>query len=358
MASKVAEEWTGPSGKKVYRMLRTWQTGKDRTTVRPFEYQEALLTNRVITSPDGSYGRAFSCGEPDGFGVWGRQTQPTFSNGNIPSWSSLETAVYEKLKAKAYNTADLLVDIGEGRQTLKLIGDTLRMLKSPLRTLTRQVATSLKRNRKGRGGLKQLVSFGDAWLTFRYGVRPLMKSVYDYATLIDNPLILNDRVKARSTGSGSWLASSYPLHSEFWMERGVSAGFNLRVTNPNYHLLEQAGVINPALVIWELVPLSFVFDWFLPVGTWLQTLSDYAGITRTNLFTTRFCRSRTTLTQLDPRNPGYESTKSEVGVWCQRSARGPSWTLKGTRADLALTRNTSRAIDAITLLVNIGLKNR
>lgn len=32
------------------------------------------------------------------------------------------------------------------------------------------------------------------------------------------------------------------------------------------------GLLNPLEVIWELVPLSFVADWFLPIGDYLSAL--------------------------------------------------------------------------------------
>lgn len=52
----------------------------------------------------------------------------------------------------------------------------------------------------------------------------------------------------------------------------------LEVTNPNLSALQQLGLTNPALVAWELVPFSFVFDWFCQVGDWLQGLTALHGL--------------------------------------------------------------------------------
>lgn len=41
--------------------------------------------------------------------------------------------------------------------------------------------------------------------------------------------------------------------------------------------LSKLGLANPAEVVWELVPFSFVLDWFLPVGDWLSTLDAAVG---------------------------------------------------------------------------------
>jgi len=39
------------------------------------------------------------------------------------------------------------------------------------------------------------------------------------------------------------------------------------------------GLINPAEVAWELTPWSFVVDWFIPVGNFLEALTARAGVT-------------------------------------------------------------------------------
>lgn len=39
-----------------------------------------------------------------------------------------------------------------------------------------------------------------------------------------------------------------------------------------------AGLTNPASVIWALVPMSFVLDWFVPVGDWLNALDADFGL--------------------------------------------------------------------------------
>jgi hypothetical protein len=51
------------------------------------------------------------------------------------------------------------------------------------------------------------------------------------------------------------------------------------ISNPHLSQLQQLGVTNPALVVWELVPYSFVFDWFISVGDWLQGLTALHGVT-------------------------------------------------------------------------------
>jgi hypothetical protein len=58
--------------------------------------------------------------------------------------------------------------------------------------------------------------------------------------------------------------------------------------------LSALGITNPLLIAWEVVPYSFVVDWVLPVGTWLESLdallgyqSAWTSITTYNLATWR-----------------------------------------------------------------------
>jgi len=43
-----------------------------------------------------------------------------------------------------------------------------------------------------------------------------------------------------------------------------------------------SGISNPLLLAWELIPYSFVFDWLLPVGNYLEGLTAYDGFRLSN----------------------------------------------------------------------------
>lgn len=42
--------------------------------------------------------------------------------------------------------------------------------------------------------------------------------------------------------------------------------------------LAQVGITNPAATVWELIPYSFVFDWIIPVGGYLESLDALIGV--------------------------------------------------------------------------------
>lgn len=60
----------------------------------------------------------------------------------------------------------------------------------------------------------------------------------------------------------------------------------LRVSNPNLWLLNRAGLLNPAAVAWDLVPWSFVINMVTNIGSLVNSISDFYGLTIENTSTT------------------------------------------------------------------------
>jgi len=73
-------------------------------------------------------------------------------------------------------------------------------------------------------------------------------------------------------------------------ELGAMVGAQGRMQNPNLALLSDLGLINPAAVLWDRVPYSFVVNWFIPVGSYLSALTDLVGYTTEKAFVTTYVR--------------------------------------------------------------------
>lgn len=50
------------------------------------------------------------------------------------------------------------------------------------------------------------------------------------------------------------------------------------LSNSSWHAASQLDLVNPLSLGWELVPFSFVLDWFIPVGNMLEALTAHAGL--------------------------------------------------------------------------------
>lgn len=55
------------------------------------------------------------------------------------------------------------------------------------------------------------------------------------------------------------------------MEKGTLT-CRFKINNPDLLLPAKVGLTNPLSVAWELIPFSFVVDWFLPIGKYLDAL--------------------------------------------------------------------------------------
>lgn len=59
----------------------------------------------------------------------------------------------------------------------------------------------------------------------------------------------------------------------------ITRTYYYTVENPLYRILSSVGLLNPAAIAWELVPLSFVFDWFYNIGDFLERQTADTGLT-------------------------------------------------------------------------------
>lgn len=125
-------------------------------------------------------------------------------------------------------------------------------------------------------------SIAGKWLELQFGWLPLMQDIHDTAQLIQKGfrekthLASNIRVLKDTQGDSPYIDGNYEFHTE------GSARYTMKVfyeIDPSVlRQLGEAGLINPVEIAWELVPFSFVVDWFLPVGNFLDALAAPLGV--------------------------------------------------------------------------------
>jgi hypothetical protein len=114
------------------------------------------------------------------------------------------------------------------------------------------------------------------WLELQYGWLPLLKDTEAAAQMLAHHLNVPMRKSYRQK-----------VHREVNLTRVTQVGFNANQTatgkSTRTHTrwliarIEEKGSIpqllglaNPELVLWELLPYSFVADWFIPIGNWME----------------------------------------------------------------------------------------
>lgn len=113
------------------------------------------------------------------------------------------------------------------------------------------------------------------WLELQYGWLPLLSDVHEatkaYEVLTSSPR--RTRVSAQVTKSQiSEMSVSPALFSMKGNQRS-----SIRIIYEMTEVMDaprSLGLTDPLTVAWELIPYSFVADWFIPIGTYLENLNQ------------------------------------------------------------------------------------
>lgn len=158
---------------------------------------------------------------------------------------------------------------------VKLALDVLRLtrkgnLKGAAKLLNRSVGSNISskkmRNRKPGESLDDIPS--SVWLEFQLGWKPLIESVHD--SLVE--LNREQRDQKRSSASSDKDTRNSDEYNEY------RSGMTAQILNKDIAQLNELGLANPALLAWNLLPFSFILDWFLPIGEVLQRISMGLGL--------------------------------------------------------------------------------
>lgn len=122
------------------------------------------------------------------------------------------------------------------------------------------------------------------WVEFQYGWKPLLQDVYGAADLLSRH-ISDDawHHSARASGKAddksysSTVSSDYRTNALTVRTTNCRMAARYRMNNSARVVLSSTGISNPALLAWELLPWSFVVDWFVPVGNYLESLTAFDG---------------------------------------------------------------------------------
>lgn len=181
----------------------------------------------------------------------------------VPPWdkSGLYTETLSRLNDKVRGNLDLGVDLAELHSTRKMLAETAKF----------------ERWFKGFGAKR----WANEWLAFQYGWKPLLGSIYGAAmescevvinqlkhvsAKVERPLVL-PTFYTTSTGPSAAIPSGYPVQNDGYGKYVCVLKVSLR--NPSWDLARWTS-LNPLSLAWELLPYSFVVDWFIDVGSYLR----------------------------------------------------------------------------------------
>lgn len=183
-------------------------------------------------------------------------------------------------------------------ENLATFGQTIRMFKNPVQAYVSAVQ-SIYRNRSFKPFLRKSYSqlrregvdrvIAGNYLQYVYGFAPLMQDIHGISELAKSagqkPLFVSGSGTAvRMLESDELFYSNASWDQDEYMQLGAEARTKCKLwakLSPEYSVtrtLNQLGLLNPASLVWELVPFSFVVDWVLPIGPVLSALTAPAGL--------------------------------------------------------------------------------
>lgn len=130
-----------------------------------------------------------------------------------------------------------------------------------------------------KGMSKTKDTFADLWLFYIYGIMPL---VLDINTMLEHIKKIKPRqVHGRARKSYS---ESRKLSDGYWAAEEQKQGFVschvtgfVEVVDPIKKMLAEYGFTNPAMILWERIPYSFLVDWVIGIGGWINSLGALDG---------------------------------------------------------------------------------
>lgn len=224
---------------------------------------------------------------------------------------------------------------------------------------------------KGKPNRKK--DLAENWLELQYGWKPLLMDIEGLLKSLSNLTIAQPTVR-RVVGKGRFERSAISIFDTYtWPQVGTGKGkfsyrfttdckigITFRMDQPLLSFLAQLGFTNPINLVWEILPFSFVADWFIGIGPYLEALSAWDGLTFIDGFQTQFSKMWVSgsvdydgVNAGNPAGTVYESSRykiEEVLFWRDKLNAFPSMTFPHFKNPLG---SITHALNGIALIVGI-----
>lgn len=197
----------------------------------------------------------------------------------------------EQLNERVRGGLDLSVALAEMPATFKMIKSILSVeryfKRRPWENLYGKRRYFARKKSKNKHGKVYNVSgsVADRHLEFTYGIKPLISDVYNAANEllhnVDSMCVFKGRgsITSNTSGNRSVPSGDLPGYTDYNItlreKNSTFCGVQLSVTLRKPTTLQQKArwsSLNPVSVAWELIPYSFVVDWFLNVGNYIRDI--------------------------------------------------------------------------------------
>lgn len=286
----------------------------------------------------------------------------TSADFNSPYVVPVYNKAYARLISKAKDvTAELGTALYERRKTADMVSDRVTQLYKVFRAVRRGRFGEANELLNIPSGFRPKArGFGGAVLEYSFGWAPTVSDIYNACKVLTDGVPLH-WVKARASGPlsvpGERSGSDYGTRYSGGVTGTVSVtvGCRLTITNHNLWLANQLGLINPVSIAWEVIPFSFLVDYFINVSDVINSWTDFFGVSQGDVYRQLMMVGSSQQYQEMGFNPPdrwpVEGKNLQYGTWTGSSYRfirfgdlpGPS--LRFTAPRISLTRaSTSIAL--------------
>jgi hypothetical protein len=194
--------------------------------------------------------------------------------------------------------ANLAQDFAQIGQITSLIGTNVSRILKSVRSLKKgqipqaigHLTAGRTANKMSKGKPSLSKSVAENWLELQYGWKPLLHDIHGILKVLPtlqtgSPFVQkvtkSGRIHWDSVTAFNSNRSGVPSGlGKHYVRAATRCKISLRwkVASPLTSLLAQTGFTNPINLVWEILPFSFVADWFLPIGPYLESLSTWDGL--------------------------------------------------------------------------------
>lgn len=206
---------------------------------------------------------------------------------------------YAKLVEKLGEKASLGITLAQWKQAdsmirqraLQLLAFTSAVVRRSPTGIAQSLGLDLKRVKKTLGRRHATgKKLSDLWLEFHFGWVPIIKDVHSAIEVFSKDITLR-KIKGSSEDTGLYKRvppNQFSLGFNIPVRVQHRVGCELHLDNPNVLLGQRLGFLNPASILFDAVPFSFVADWFTDIQSVLESVTDFAGYDVRNAWTLSF----------------------------------------------------------------------
>lgn len=191
-------------------------------------------------------------------------------------WDRCQTECIAKASRRKWNIAQTALEMD------KSVGTVVQRFSKLVRALL-----LIKKGRFAQAykefGVRGYKDKGGIWLEYQYGWKPLVSDLSNAMEAYNKGSVSDTRARFSTT---RLIKEELPLPSFSYIfhvygkgHRQVHARMDWKVRSQDWDRLKQIGYADPLTLGWELLPFSFVVDWLVPVGTFLEALNATVGLT-------------------------------------------------------------------------------